>query len=76
MGKELDIHCQITAQRYNPDGPAHELDDGYGEDGADDHGRVAGPAGGVPPFRIAFPGEVVETEGGHDVVVYMLQVSS
>ena len=62
--RRKDVHCQITAQLYNPDGPAHELDDGDGEDGADNQGSVAGPAGDVPPSRIAFPREVVEAEGG------------
>ncbi len=39
--------------------------DSYCEDDADDDGAVASPAGGIPPFRIAFPGEVVEAEGRH-----------
>ncbi len=46
----------------DPDGTADELYDGYCEDDADDDGAVASPAGGIPPFRIAFPGETVEAE--------------
>lgn len=58
-------HSQVIAQLDDPDGTTHDLYNGYCEDDADDYGPVAGEAGGIPPFGVAFPGEVVEAESRH-----------
>lgn len=59
------IHSQMIAQLHDPDGSANNLNNGEGEVEALHDGAVDGPFGGVGPFFISAPREVVEAEGRH-----------
>ena len=66
------LHCQAPSKLDDPDGTEGYCDDA--DDAVDelDHGAVDGPAAGALPFAIAFPGEVVEGEGGAAHLVQLL----
>lgn len=59
------IHGEMIAQLHDPDRPANDLNDGEGEVAALHDGAVDSPFGGVGPFFVSAPREVVEAEGGH-----------